>query len=83
MQNRAHGPSADNSRRAASEKISIFDRFGKLLKQINTSGDSWDGMLNNNLLPEADHWFKFKRVNGREFKGHFTLKRQVIPLKFP
>ena len=55
--------------------ISIFDRYGKLLKQIDTSDNGWDGTLNNTLLPEADYWFKFIRTNGQEFKGHFTLKR--------
>jgi len=66
------GASNNNLEQAS---ISIFDRYGKLLAQINTSGKGWDGTLNNNLLPEADYWFKFERMTGTEFRGHFTLKR--------
>ncbi|WP_445710532.1 T9SS type B sorting domain-containing protein [Flavobacterium sp.] len=26
-------------------------------------------------LPSTDYWFVVTRENGKEFKGHFTLKR--------
>ena len=39
-------------------KIYIFDRFGKLLKQISPSlGPGWDGNYNGNPLPSSDYWF--------------------------
>jgi len=57
------------------EYIYIFDRYGKLLKQLpgNTSG--WDGTYNGKPMPASDYWFKGKLANGQEFSGHFTLKR--------
>ncbi len=59
-------------------KIYIFDRFGKLLKQLSPLGSGWDGTYNSNPLPSSDYWFKveYTEQNKRkEFKGHFTLKR--------
>ncbi len=59
-------------------KIYIFDRYGKLLKQISPLGEGWDGTYNGNPLPSSDYWFRveFKENDKqKEFKGHFTLKR--------
>ncbi len=59
-------------------KIYIFDRFGKLLKQISPQGPGWDGTYNGNPLPSSDYWFvvEYKENDTqKEFKGHFTLKR--------
>ncbi|MBV1923728.1 MAG: T9SS type B sorting domain-containing protein, partial [Flavobacteriaceae bacterium] len=59
-------------------KIYIFDRFGKLLKQISPLGEGWDGNYNGNPLPSSDYWFKVEYTENdiqKEFKGHFTLKR--------
>jgi gliding motility-associated-like protein len=53
--------------------IKIFDRFSKLLK--NTSDNGWDGTYNGQLMPSDDYWFVITRANGKEYKGHFTLKR--------
>lgn len=58
--------------------INIYDRFGKLLKQISPAGDGWDGTFNGNPLPATDYWFQvFYKLNNedREFKAHFSLKR--------
>ncbi|MFC4739793.1 T9SS type B sorting domain-containing protein, partial [Flavobacterium ponti] len=38
-------------------KIYIFDRYGKLLKQISSTGDGWNGTLNGQPLPATDYWF--------------------------
>jgi gliding motility-associated-like protein len=38
-------------------KISIFDRYGKLLKQISSTGAGWDGTYNGYLMPSDDYWF--------------------------
>ncbi|UUC45018.1 T9SS type B sorting domain-containing protein [Flavobacterium cerinum] len=60
-------------------KIYIFDRYGKLLKQIKPSRVSgWDGTLNGQPLPSTDYWFTVNYTeNGevKEFKAHFSLKR--------
>ncbi len=56
-------------------RILIFDRYGKLIKQINTSEDGWDGTFKGSPMPTDDYWFKFIRDDGRIHTGHFTLKR--------
>lgn len=56
-------------------QIYIFDRFGKLLKQLSPLGLGWNGMYNGNPLPSTDYWYRVELHDGRSFKGHFTLKR--------
>jgi gliding motility-associated-like protein len=61
-------------------QIYIFDRFGKLLKQLDPDGSGWDGMYNGNQMPATDYWFKIIYIEGadsaqKEFKAHFSLKR--------
>lgn len=56
-------------------KIMIFDRYGKLLKELNPLGEGWDGTFNGELLPVSDYWFTVQLQDGRLFKNHFTLKR--------
>ncbi len=53
----------------------IFNRYGKLLKQLDPNGKGWDGTFNNRNMPGDDYWFNVILENGREFKGHFSLKR--------
>jgi gliding motility-associated-like protein len=55
--------------------ISIFDRYGKLLKQITAGGGSWKGTFNGLKLPADDYWFIIDLKNGEITKGHFSLKR--------
>ena len=55
--------------------IFIFDRFGKLLKQLDPKGPGWDGTFNGSPLPTSDYWFSVTLEDGREFKSHFTLKQ--------
>lgn len=55
--------------------IHIFDRFGKLLKQISPTSLGWDGTFNGNLAPSDDYWYSIKFEDGRTAKGHFALKR--------
>ena len=61
-------------------KIYIFDRYGKLLKQISSTGEGWDGTFNGHLLPSDDYWFTVDFIEGnppvyRQFKAHFAMKR--------
>lgn len=58
----------------ATSKIYIYDRYGKLLKQLNPSEKGWDGTLNGKKLPTDDYWFHVTLQDGRVFKSHFTLK---------
>jgi len=59
-------------------KIYIFDRYGKLLKQISPSGAGWDGTYNGSPLPSSDYWFRVEYKEdetNKTFTGHFTIKR--------
>uniref|UniRef100_UPI002629B65E T9SS type B sorting domain-containing protein n=1 Tax=uncultured Psychroserpens sp. TaxID=255436 RepID=UPI002629B65E len=61
-------------------KIYIFDRYGKLLKQLSPTGAGWNGTYNGNPMPTSDYWFvvEYNEPNTgtrKEFKAHFTLKR--------
>jgi len=55
--------------------IFIYDRYGKLLKQLATTSQGWDGTFNGGMLPTDDYWFSVTLEDGRIFKGHFALKR--------
>ncbi|NER15502.1 T9SS type B sorting domain-containing protein [Leptobacterium flavescens] len=55
--------------------IFIFDRFGKLVKQLRPGGEGWNGTFNGRPLPASDYWFRAILEDGRDFTGHFTLKR--------
>lgn len=55
--------------------IYIFDRYGKLIKQLDPKGPGWDGTFEGNLLPNSDYWFAVTLEDGRVFKSHFTLKQ--------
>ena len=64
-----------NSNFNANSTIYIYDRYGKLLKQITTSSQGWDGTFTGQPLPSNDYWYTIKLEDGREAKGHFSLKR--------
>jgi len=55
--------------------IKIFDRYGKLLKQIGANSQGWNGNFNNNPMPTDDYWFIITTKNNETYAGHFTLKR--------
>lgn len=59
--------------------ISIFDRYGKLLKRYNPLKDRWDGTYNGEKIFSSDYWFvvDYENCMGelKQFKSHFTLKR--------
>lgn len=56
-------------------KIQIFDRYGKLLKELTPLSAGWDGNYNGKQLPNDDYWFFVTLQDGRIFKDHFSLKR--------
>jgi gliding motility-associated-like protein len=59
--------------------ITIFDRYGKLLKQISANGEGWNGICNGSTLPATDYWFviSYESLSGisKSFRAHFSLKR--------
>lgn len=64
-----------NSNREPNNKVYIFDRYGKLLKQLNPMDNGWDGTFHGSKLATSDYWFVLERQNGKTYRGHFTLKR--------
>ena len=64
-----------NQRNLQNGTIEIFDRYGKLIHQINTRNQVWDGTFNGINLPSSDYWFQMKLADGKIIKGHFSLKR--------
>ncbi|MRX65031.1 T9SS type B sorting domain-containing protein [Maribacter luteus] len=62
--------------------VHIFDRYGKLIKQLDASTIGWDGTFNGKPMPSSDYWFKmdYSRdeegvIVARTLRTHFTLKR--------
>jgi gliding motility-associated-like protein len=56
-------------------QVYIYDRYGKLLRILINSQDSWDGTINGARMPSSDYWFSVQLEDGRTFTGNFTLKR--------
>ncbi|MDO5977449.1 T9SS type B sorting domain-containing protein [Flavivirga spongiicola] len=61
-------------------KIYIYDRYGKLLKQLSPINSGWDGTFNGKLMPTNGYWFTVEYTEPRDdvirvFKAHFTLKK--------
>lgn len=56
-------------------KLYIYDRYGKLIAELNMFDNGWDGTYNGNKLPANDYWFVLERHNGKTYTGHFALKR--------
>ncbi|WP_430967604.1 T9SS type B sorting domain-containing protein [Spongiimicrobium sp. 2-473A-2-J] len=55
--------------------ISIFNRFGQLLVQVDPNSQGWNGTFNGRPLPSTDYWFRAVGVNNEQFTGHFSLRR--------
>ena len=64
-----------NKRNLQNSTIDIFDRYGKLVFQINPRNQVWDGNFNGYALPSSDYWFVIQLTDGKTVRGHFTLKR--------
>ncbi len=59
--------------------IFIYNRYGKLIKQINPSSEGWNGLFNGYMLSNSDYWFVAQLVDQtgvtRTLRGHFSLIR--------
>lgn len=64
-----------NSAKYPNMLLYIFDRYGKLITQVNSKGNGWDGTFNGYSLPADDYWFTIILENNRIIKGHFALLR--------
>jgi gliding motility-associated-like protein len=56
-------------------KINIFDRYGKLIKSMVYGDSGWDGTISGAQLPSDDYWYVVDAENGKQYKGHFAMKR--------
>ena len=60
--------------------IIIYDRYGKLVTQIDPTSTGWDGYYNGNPMPSTDYWFTAQLIdqdgNIRNRKGSFSLVRR-------
>jgi len=56
-------------------KTYIFDRYGKLITGFMPDSPGWDGRYNGEPLPSTDYWFLVIREDGRQLRGHFSMKR--------
>jgi gliding motility-associated-like protein len=56
----------------------IFDRYGKILDQITSPGEGWNGTYNGHDMPATDYWFlavyKIDETE-QQIRGHFSLLR--------
>ena len=69
-----------NSTFFPTSQISIFNRFGKVVAEIDIDGDGWDGTFNSKLLPSDDYWFDINLISPSGVlinrKGNFSLLRK-------
>ncbi|MBG7611648.1 T9SS type B sorting domain-containing protein [Polaribacter sp. BAL334] len=60
-------------------RITIFNRYGKMVAIINPSLFGWDGKFNNKLMPSNDYWFQAEYLGNdgkpKLFTSHFSLIR--------
>ncbi|WP_299444017.1 T9SS type B sorting domain-containing protein [uncultured Aquimarina sp.] len=55
--------------------IYIFDRYGKLLKQLLPNSNGWDGTYQGRHMPSSEYWFRVDLQNESSVTGHFSLIR--------
>ncbi|MET1260649.1 T9SS type B sorting domain-containing protein [Flagellimonas sp. DF-77] len=60
---------------SSAARLFIYDRYGKLLRQLDVEGAGWDGNYAGRQMPASDYWFRYEYDNGKVFSGHFALKR--------
>lgn len=70
-------PGLENQNNA---QILIYDRYGKLIKQLSPNSIGWDGTFNGQKMPSSDYWFTVRYTEPKDgtlhnFNAHFTLKR--------
>jgi len=59
-------------------EINIFDRYGKLIINLNSNSAGWDGTYNNHRSPADDYWYVAHIIKDGIMStktGHFSLRR--------
>ncbi len=67
----------DGLERLPDSEVSIFDRYGKLLRKFNASESiSWDGEYQDKPVPSDDYWYViYLQPIDKLIKGNVTVKR--------
>jgi len=55
--------------------LTVYNRYGKILTEINAINPHWNGKYNGEELPSDDYWFHLNLGDGKIIKGHFSLKK--------
>lgn len=55
--------------------VQVFDRYGKLVCQLDRLRDSWDGTRGGQPFPADDYWYRVTLPGGEVRTGHFSLVR--------
>ncbi|MCQ2230639.1 MAG: glycosyl hydrolase family 8 [Paludibacteraceae bacterium] len=56
--------------------VKIYDRTGKVIAELDSENQEWDGTYNGHAMPSTDYWYVINVPEiRRQFKGHFTLIR--------
>ena len=60
--------------------VSIFDRFGKLIAQLDQNNLSWDGTFSGRQMLESDYWFRLSYINdnGTRLEDKFLQKNFAL-----
>lgn len=58
----------------STSSVSVFNRYGKLLKSTKNAAFSWDGTFTGQQLPSDDYWYVVV-IDNQKFTGHVALKR--------
>ena len=71
----------NNAHLIPNSKIYIFDRYGKVLAQIDPNGLGWDGIYLGKQVPATDYWFTAEYLDPnthtpKTVKGHFSIVRK-------
>lgn len=67
----------ENLNRFPNSTVKIHDRFGKVLVELKSDTEGWDGTYNGHALPSTDYWYIINVPEIRRiFTGHFTLIRE-------
>ena len=62
--------------------VTIYDRYGKFIKELTEFSAGWDGSFNGKPLPSTDYWFKLSYIDtdgnrtfAKYLQNHFSLRR--------
>lgn len=67
----------ENLDRYNNAKVKIYDRFGKLLVELDgAESEGWDGTYQGKKMPSTDYWYVITIGElDKLYSGHFTLMR--------